>query len=136
MQPETHYAKLGGERIAYQTLGAGPDLLLATGSFSNPDIEWEDPTFVRLMMRLASFCRLIRFDRPGTGMSDPVPLHALPPWESYVEEAIAVMDDAGSEVATVMAVFDAGPMALLFAATKPERTAGLILANTSARSLR
>ncbi|HYT30411.1 MAG TPA: hypothetical protein VEN82_06505, partial [Actinomycetota bacterium] len=105
MQRETHYARLGNERIAYQTLGHGPpDLLLATGSFSNPDIEWEDPTFARLSMRLASFCRLIKFDRRGTGMSDPVPLQALPPWESYVEEAVAVMDHARSEVATVMAV--------------------------------
>ena len=136
MQPETHYARLENERIAYQTVGEGPpDLLLATGSFSNPDIEWEDPTFVRIAMRLASFCRMIRFDRRGTGMSDPVPLHALPPWESYVEEAVAVMDHASSEIATVMAVFDAGPMGMLFAATKPERTAGLILANTSARAL-
>jgi len=134
VQRETHYARLGNERIAYQTLGHGPpDLLLATGSFSNPDIEWEDPTFARLSMRLASFCRLIKFDRRGTGMSDPVPLQALPPWESYVEEAVAVMDHARSEVATVMAVYDAGPMGLLFAATKPERTAGLILANTYAR---
>jgi class 3 adenylate cyclase len=135
VQPETHYARLGNERIAYQTLGEGPpDLLLATGSFSNPDIEWEDPTFARISMRLASFCRLIKFDRRGTGMSDPVPsLQALPPWESYVEEALAVMDHAGSKVATVMAVYDAGPMGLLFAATKPERTAGLILANTYAR---
>ncbi len=136
VQPGTYYAKLGGERIAYQTLGEGPpDLLLATGSFSNPDIEWEDPTFVRISMRLASFCRLIKFDRRGTGLSDPVPLQALPPWESYVEEAVAVMDHVGSEVATVMAVFDAGPMGLVFAATKPERTSGLILANTSARYL-
>src|SRR6187455_4140 len=79
VQPETRYARLGNERIAYQTVGQGPpDLLLAMGSFSNPDIEWEDPTFVRISMRLASFCRMIRFDRRGTGMSDPVPLHALP----------------------------------------------------------
>ena len=136
MRPESHYARLGEERIAYQTLGSGPpDLLLAAGSFSNPDIEWEDPTFVRVSARLASFCRMIRFDRRGTGMSDPVPMHALPPWESYVEEAVAVMDHAGSRVATVMAIFDAGPMGMLFAATKPERTAGLILANTTARIL-
>jgi class 3 adenylate cyclase len=134
VQPETRYARLGDERIAYQTLGEGPpDLLLTTGSFSNPDIEWEDPTFVRLSMRLASFCRMIKFDRRGIGMSDPVSLHALPPWESYAEEAVAVMDHAGSKVATVMAVYDAGPIGLLFAATKPERTAGLILANTYAR---
>ncbi len=136
VQPETLYAKLGGERIAYQVLGEGPpDLVLTTGSFGNCDIEWEDPTFTRLLMRVASFCRVIRFDRRGTGASDPVPIHALPPWESYVEELVAVMDAVASERVTLMAVYDAGPMGMLFAATKPERTAGLILANTSARAL-
>jgi class 3 adenylate cyclase len=136
VQPETLYARLEGERIAYQVLGEGPsDLVMTTGSFGNSDIEWEDPTFTRLLMRLASFCRVIRFDRRGTGASDPVPIHALPPWESYVEELVVVMDAVASERATVMAVYDAGPMGMLFAATKPERTAGLILANTSARAL-
>ena len=136
VQPETRYATLDGERIAYQTFGDGPpDLLVAAGIFSNPDNEWEDPTFVRISMRLASFCRLIRFDRRGTGLSDPVPLQALPPWESSVEEAVAVMDHAGSQVATVVALFDAGPMGMMFAAVHPERTSGLILANTTARYL-
>jgi pimeloyl-ACP methyl ester carboxylesterase len=136
MLPQTRYARLRSERIAYQVLGEGPrDLVLTTGSFSNGEIEWEDPTMARLLMRLASFARVIRFDRRGTGTSDPVPIQALPPWESYVEELVAVMDAVGSEVATVMAVFDAGPLGMVFAATKPERTAGLILANTAARFL-
>ena len=136
MLPQTRYARLRSERIAYQVLGEGPrDLVLTTGSFSNGEIEWEDPTTARLLMRLASFARVIRFDRRGTGTSDPVPIQALPPWESYVEELVAVMDAVGSEVATVMAVFDAGPLGMVFAATKPERTAGLILANTAARFL-
>ena len=136
MLPDTRYARLRGERIAYQVMGDGPrDLVLTTGSFSNSDVEWEDTTMARLLMRLASFARVIRFDRRGTGASDPVPIQALPPWESYVEELVAVMDTVGSEVATVMAVFDAGPLGMVFAATKPERTAGLILANTAARFL-
>ncbi len=87
VQPGTLYARLGDERIAYQVLGEGPpDLVMTTGSFGNSDIEWEDPTFTRLLMRVASFCRLIRFDRRGTGASDPVPIYALPPSESYVED--------------------------------------------------
>jgi pimeloyl-ACP methyl ester carboxylesterase len=136
MLPETRYARLRSERIAYQVLGDVPrDLVLTTGSFSNGDVEWEDATMARLLMRLASFARVIRFDRRGTGASDPVRIQALPPWESYVEELVAVMDTVGSEVATVMAVFDAGPMGMVFAATKPERTAGLVLANTAARFL-
>ena len=136
MLPETRYARLRSERIAYQVLGEGPpDLVLTTGSFSNGDVEWEDATMARLLMRLASFARVIRFDRRGTGASDPVPIQALPPWETYVEDLVAVMDAVRSKVATVMAVFDAGPMGMVFAATKPERTAGLILANTAARFL-
>ena len=136
MLPETRYARLRSERIAYQVMGEGPrDLVLTTGSFSNSDVEWEDATMARLLMRLASFARVIRFDRRGTGASDPVPIQALPPWEAYVEDLVAVMDAVGSEAATVMAVFDAGPLGMVFAATKPERTTGLILANTAARFL-
>ncbi len=83
--------------------------------------------------RLASFSRLIRFDRRGTGGSDPVPLNGLPPWESYVEELLCVMDEVGSERAAMMVAYDAGPMGMLFAATKPERTTSLVLLNTTAK---
>jgi len=134
MQPESRYALLGGARIAYQVFGEGPrDLVLAPGSFGNIDVIWEDPVVARLYRRIASFCRVIVFDRRGSGASDPVPLDALPTWESYVEDLEAVMDAAGSSRAAIMSGFDAGPMAALFAATKPERTTALILVNTSAR---
>jgi pimeloyl-ACP methyl ester carboxylesterase len=76
---------------------------------------------------------VIRFDRRGSGASDPLPLDALPPWESFVQELDCVMHDVGSERAVVMVHYDAGPMGMLFAATKPEHTAGLILVNTGAR---
>jgi class 3 adenylate cyclase len=136
MQPETRYARLGQERVAYQVMGEGPpDLVLTPGSFSNIDGDWEDPESSLRYERVATFCRLIRFDRRGTGASDPLPLQALPPWESYVEELICVMDTVGSERAAIFAAFDAGPMGMLFAATKPERTTALILGNTSARFL-
>jgi hypothetical protein len=79
-QPETRYARLGRDRIAYQVLGQGPpDLVVAAGSFSHVDIDWEDPALALNFRTLASFCR---FDRLGAGASDPLPLDALPPWEA------------------------------------------------------
>jgi class 3 adenylate cyclase/pimeloyl-ACP methyl ester carboxylesterase len=137
VEPDTQYALLGDGRIAYQVLGQGPpDLVMSHGTFGSIDLDWEEPMSAALHRRFAAFCRLIRFDRRGSGASDPLPLDALPPWESYLEEVVAVMNAVGSERATVMGMFDAGPMAALFAATKPERTDALILANTSPRVLR
>jgi pimeloyl-ACP methyl ester carboxylesterase len=83
VQPvETKYAWLGRDRIAYQVLGEGPpDLVVAFGSFGHLDIAWEDPGITLFFRTLASFSRLILFDRRGTGLSDPVLLDALPPWE-------------------------------------------------------
>jgi class 3 adenylate cyclase len=134
VQPETRYARLDGDRIAYQVLGEGPpDLVLARRSYGHIDIAWEDPGIALFLRRLASFCRLILFDRRGTGPSDPLPLEHLPPWESYAEELAAVLDELGSQRAAIMAHLDAGPTALLFAATRPERTSALVLAHTSAR---
>jgi class 3 adenylate cyclase len=134
VQPETRYARLDGDRIAYQVLGGGPpDLVLARRSYSHIDIAWEDPGTTLFLRRLASFCRLILFDRRGTGPSDPLPPDPLPPWESYAEELAAVLDEVGSRRAAIMAHLDAGPSALLFAATRPERTSALVLVNSSAR---
>jgi pimeloyl-ACP methyl ester carboxylesterase len=111
--PETKYARLGGDRIAYQVLGAGPpDLVLARRSYGHIDVAWEDPGIALFLRTLASFCRLIMFDRRGTGPSDPLPPDPLPPWESYAEELAAVMDEVGCERAAVMAELDAGPTAL------------------------
>ncbi|HYY79238.1 MAG TPA: adenylate/guanylate cyclase domain-containing protein [Actinomycetes bacterium] len=133
-QPDTRYARLGRDRIAYQVLGQGPpDLVVAAGSFSHVDIDWEDPALALNFRTLASFCRLIRFDRLGAGASDPLPLDALPPWENYAEELDAVLDAVGSEQAALMAFWDAGPMALLFAATRPERVSALVLVHTTAK---
>jgi class 3 adenylate cyclase len=134
VQPETKYARLGGDRIAYQVLGEGPpDLVLAPRSFGHIDIAWEDPGITLFLRTLASFCRLILFDRRGTGPSDPLPLDSLPPWESYAEELEAVLDEVGCEQVAIMAELDAGPTALLFAGTRPERTSALVLVHTSAR---
>jgi class 3 adenylate cyclase len=134
VQPETTYAPLGEDRIAYQVLGEGPDLVLTMGAFGHVDLLWEDPGVALFLRRLASFSRLISFDRRGTGASDPYPENVPPPWEAYADEVAAVMDAAGSEQAALMATTaEAGPMALFFAATRPERTRALVLANASAR---
>jgi pimeloyl-ACP methyl ester carboxylesterase len=109
--------------------------VLTPGSWGAFDTDWEDPLAELFLRRLASFTRLIRFDRRGTGASDPLTLDALPPWESFVEELECVMDEVGSPRAAIMTAYDAGPMGMLFAATKPELTAALILVNTSARYL-
>jgi pimeloyl-ACP methyl ester carboxylesterase len=138
VQPETRYARLGGDRIVYQVLGQGPpDLVMTTGGFSQIDIIWEDPwedPGIALFLRtLASFSRLILFDRRGTGASDPLPPDPLPPWEAYAEELAVVLDKVGCERAALLAQIDAGPLALFFAGSRPERTSALILAHTTAK---
>ena len=97
------YARLGEDRVAYQVLGEGPDLVLTLGAFGHVDLQWEDPATALFLRRLASFSRLILFDRRGTGASDPLPEDLPPPWESYADEVAAVMDAAGSRQAALMA---------------------------------
>jgi class 3 adenylate cyclase len=134
VQPETRYARLEGDRIAYQVLGQGPpDLVMTRGGYGHLDTAWEDPGFTLFLRSLASFSRLILFDRRGMGASDPLPQDRLPPWESYAEELVAVLDAVGSERAAILAEMDGGPLALFFAGTRPDRTSALILANTWAK---
>ncbi len=94
---------------------------------------WEEPTLARFLDRLASFGRLICFDKRGTGVSDPVPLGAIPTWEEWMDDVGTVMDAVGSDCATVFGHGDGGHMALLFAATHPNRTSALVLADAYAR---
>jgi pimeloyl-ACP methyl ester carboxylesterase len=126
--PPTKFAKLGDDRIAYQVIGDGPpDLLWVPGIGDALDIRWEYPPFASFMWRLASFSRLIMLDRRGMGASDPLPLDALPRWEEFADDALAVLDAVGSEPTVLLGANDAGPTAILFAATRPERTHSLIL---------
>ena len=137
MSPETRYAKRGEAHIAYQVVGDGPiDLLLTESWFSQLETRWELPAWARLLNRLAKIGRLIIFDRLGTGLSDPVPLNAPPTLEEWMDDVRAVMDAAASDRAVLIGAFDAGPMAILFAATYPNRTRALVLANTYARFAR
>jgi class 3 adenylate cyclase len=136
--PETRYAKNeDGLSIAYQTLGDGPlDLVVLTEWASHVRAAWEMPSMAKVYRRLASFSRLILFDRRGTGMSDPVPPSQLGTLEERMDDVRVVLDAAGSERAAVFATSTGAPMALVFAATYPERTSALVLFNATARALR
>lgn len=124
--PQTRYARSGQVHLAYQVLGTGPiDLVYVPSWISQLEHHWEEPVIERYFRRLASFSRLIMFDRRGSGLSDPVP-HA-PTLEDQMDDVVAVMDAAGSERAAIFALLEGGAMAALFAATHPERTGALIL---------
>jgi class 3 adenylate cyclase len=132
--PETRFASLGEDRIAYQVVGDGPvDLVVCPSSGQCIDLAWDWPPCSEFLRRLASVSRLIMFDRRGRGASDPVSGETLPSWELWAEEVRAVLDTVGSERAVVVGFADSGPTAILFAAIHPDRTQGLILANTAAR---
>jgi class 3 adenylate cyclase len=132
--PETRFAFLGEDRIAYQVLGDGPvDLVLCNSSGECIDLAWGWPPQAEFLHRLASISRLVMFDRRGRGASDPVSGKTLPGWELWAEEVRAVLDTVSSERAVVFGVTDSGPTAILFGAMHPDRTQGLILANTAAR---
>jgi pimeloyl-ACP methyl ester carboxylesterase len=126
--PETKYAKSGDVHIAYQVVGSGPvDLVCVPGWVSHVEYQWEDPATAAALRRLASFARLILFDKRGTGLSDRVPEAGPPTLEQRIDDVRAVMDAAGSARAALFGVSEGGPMALLFAATYPARTAALVL---------
>ncbi len=134
--PETQYALApDGVHIAYQVTGAGEvDLVLMQGAVAHLEIAWEDQRFRRLFERLSAFARLIRFDRRGMGMSDP--LEGLPIFDDQVEDFGIVMDAAGSERAALMGTIDAGMLALAFAATHPERIRAVVAYETPMRFMR
>jgi class 3 adenylate cyclase len=132
MTSPIRYAKSGDVNIAYQVTGDGPfDLVLVPGFFSHLEIDWELPESAHLFERLASFARLIRFDKRGTGLSDRTV--GLPDFESRMEDVRAVMDAAGSREAALFGYSEGGPMSVLFAATYPRRTRALVLYGTYAK---
>ncbi|MDR7419776.1 MAG: adenylate/guanylate cyclase domain-containing protein [Armatimonadota bacterium] len=136
MPPETKYADSGGVKIAYQVVGNGPlDLIYVMGWVSNLDYFWEEPSYARFLTRLASFSRLILFDKRGTGLSDRVPEAELPTLEQRMDDVRAVMDAAGSRRAALMGISEGAPMCALFAATYPDRTSALIMVGGYARRL-
>jgi len=134
LQPKTEYARSGDLHIAYQVVGEGPlDLVYVPGWVSHVELAWEEPTLARFLYRLASFSRLIVFDKRGTGLSDRVSPAALPSLEDRMDDLRAVMDAAGSKRAAIFGFSEGGNLSALFAATYPERTSALVLFGTFAR---
>jgi class 3 adenylate cyclase len=134
--PKTHYVAVGEADVAYQVIGEGrQDLLYSYGLGAHLDVQWEDPRSSDFLKRLADLRRLIVFDRRGTGASDGVPRNAIPTWEEWTEDFLAVLDAASSRQAAIFASLDAGPIAILFAAAHPERVSALVLLTTTARYL-
>lgn len=132
--PDIHYAKSGGLNIAFSVTGEGPDLVVAPGFISHLDIMWEEPSVVHFYSRLASFRRVVAFDKRGTGLSDPV-MHA-PTLEESVDDLRAVMDAAGCKRADILGISEGGAMAMLMTASHPDRVNALVLYGTFSRLLR
>lgn len=133
MAPQTRYARSGEYYIAYQVVGDGPiDLVYVPSWISQIEHYWEEPAVARYFQDLASFSRLIMFDRRGTGLSDPVARPST--LEEQMDDVVAVMDAAGSQIAAVYAQLEGGAMAAMFAATHPERTRALVLYEAMART--
>jgi class 3 adenylate cyclase len=135
-RPETRYARSGDLMIAYQVTGDGNavDVVLAPGMVSHLDLDWEDPEERRYIELVSSFCRLIRFDKRGTGLSDRGVYAAT--LEERTDDIRAVMDAAGSERAVIFGASEGGCMACVFAAAHPERTRGLLIWGTMPRWVR
>jgi pimeloyl-ACP methyl ester carboxylesterase/DNA-binding CsgD family transcriptional regulator len=132
VRPETRYAKSGDVSVAYQVIGEGSiDLVLVPGFVSHVELAWEEPNLARVLTTLASFSRLIIFDKRGTGMSDP--MTAAPSMEARMDDIRAVMDAVGSPCAALFGISDGGSLSLLFALRHRDRTRALILYGSWAR---
>lgn len=129
--PETSYAPCGDLSLAYQVFGDGPVELVWAGSFaSHVELYWTMPEFGSFMERLSTFCRILLFDKAGVGLSDPV--GKIRTLDDRAGEIEAVMDATGFQRATLFGVSEGGPAAILFAATRPERTQALVLTGAAA----
>ena len=135
--PETRYVQNGDVNIAYQVIGEGDlDIVFVMGWISHLEYFWKHHLFASFLEKLGSFSRLILFDKRGTGLSDRVPINELPTLEQRMEDVHAVMDAVDSKRAVLIGVSEGGPMCSLFAATYPERTAGLVMIGTYAKRIR
>src|SRR5882724_11793604 len=134
MQPRTQYVKGPEGHVAYQVFGRGPrEIVFVPDHPNNIEIMWEEPALSRFLERLATMGRVICFDKRGTGISDPVPLGAIPTIERWMDDITTVIDEVGCKRVVVFGHGDGGPIAMLFAATYPERTEALVLGDTFAR---
>jgi class 3 adenylate cyclase len=126
-----------GQSVAYQVCGEGPlDIVFIPDWCTNLEVMWEEPTTARFLERLASFGRLVCFDKRGSGISDPVPLGVIPTTEEWMADVKAVLDSMGSKSAVLFGHGDGAPLAIMFAATYPGRTISLVLLDACARRVR
>src|SRR4029079_17199797 len=134
VEEETRYALSGDVHIAYQVTGEGPfDLVFVPGFVTHMELQWKMPGFGAFLENLGSFARLIRFDKRGTGMSDPV--SGAPSLETRMDDVRAVMDATGSRRAAFYGLSEGAAMSILFAGTYPERTAALVVRSAFPRSM-
>jgi pimeloyl-ACP methyl ester carboxylesterase len=135
--PKTRFALDGDTHIAYQVAGNGPvDVVLIPDWESHTEAQWELPPLARLLTQMSSFSRLILYDKRGTGLSDPVSLTHLPSLETWVDDIGVVLAAVESERAAILGFGSGGALGMMFAATHPERTSALIVANSFARAER
>src|SRR3954464_5821004 len=133
--PETRYARSGDVHIAYQTLGDGPlDLAFVAGFTSHCEHQWDEPELAQSLRQMASFSRLIWFDKRGTGLSDPVSGVELS-LEQRMQDLNAVLAAAGSTLRVLLGASEGGPMCTCYAATYPERVSHKVVAGTWGRFL-
>lgn len=134
MRPETSYARTGGVSIAYQVVGEGPlDLVLVPGFVSHVEAIWEEPSLAHFLTRLASFSRLVLFDKRGTGLSDPIV--GTPTMAERMDDIRAVMDAVGSQRAALFGVSEGGTLGMSFAHAHPERAQAIVLYGSWARRM-
>jgi class 3 adenylate cyclase len=135
--PETRYARSGDVYIAYQVFGTGPpDLMLFPDWVSHLEAAWENRAFHSSLRRMASFGRVIWFDKRGTGLSDPVPVIGAGGLEQWADDAHTVLDSVGSSSVALVGVGHGGTMSVFLAATSPDRVSALVLINAFARTTR
>lgn len=136
-QPETLFAEGPEGLVAYQVWGSGSfDLLFVTPWLWNIDVMWEQPRIEHYLRRLGTFSRVIAFDKRGTGVSDPVPLGAMPTLEQWTDDIRVVLDAAQSPKAAIVGTMEGVQMAVLFAGLHPERTRALVVLDGTACYLR
>lgn len=132
--PTTRYVATDGGYVAYQMFGEGPmTVLFITNWLTNLDVMWDEPALAAYLRRLSSFSRVVCFDKRGSGVSDPVSFSAPPTLEQWMDDAVAAIDAAGVGEVALIGDTEGGPMAMLLAATFPERISALVLVNTFAR---